>query len=314
MAQGKQTCKILKEIRRQIAESNGIEFVTSECSYRGDCLGTCPKCEAEVRYLERQLRARSLAGKAIALAGISATALTMLMPMTAESLVRQDSKVFLKENVPELADTIEVSGVVSGGDTLPDGTVSKEPIIGALVTNRRTAFRTVTDLDGKFGLSACIGDTLEVSYIGCETQELVVTEGMKEVTVTMVSQPLAGEVVTMGIVPEMKRDKVHYLDLNVIDEHGNPIDNDDIYVECIWTNSSGEEDSRTVSTQYVDEKHPCRICWDYGLKDEYGKPLKEATLSIEAEGYDEPVIIKVRCPKRRSANKTIRFERKEQKQ
>ena len=55
MARGKQTCKILKEIRRQIAEANDIEFITSECQYQGDCLGTCPKCEAEVRYLEQQL-------------------------------------------------------------------------------------------------------------------------------------------------------------------------------------------------------------------------------------------------------------------
>lgn len=72
MARGKHTCKILKEIRRRIAEANDIEFATSECRYKGDCLGTCPKCEAEVRYLEQQLRARSFAGKAVALAGISA--------------------------------------------------------------------------------------------------------------------------------------------------------------------------------------------------------------------------------------------------
>ncbi len=72
MARGKQTCKILKEIRRQIAEANDIEFVTSECRYKGDCLGTCPKCEAEVRYLEQQLRARQLMGKAVVLAGLSA--------------------------------------------------------------------------------------------------------------------------------------------------------------------------------------------------------------------------------------------------
>ncbi len=72
MARGKQTCKILKEIRSQIAEANEIEFVTSECRFQGDCLGTCPKCEAEVRYLEEQLRRRSSAGKAIVLAGISA--------------------------------------------------------------------------------------------------------------------------------------------------------------------------------------------------------------------------------------------------
>lgn len=72
MTRGKQTCRILKEIRHQIAEANDIEFITSECRYKGDCLGTCPKCEAEVRYLEQQLRARSLAGKAVVLAGISA--------------------------------------------------------------------------------------------------------------------------------------------------------------------------------------------------------------------------------------------------
>ncbi|MDE6683073.1 MAG: energy transducer TonB, partial [Muribaculaceae bacterium] len=72
MARGKQTCKILKEIRSQIAEANEIEFVTSECRFQGDCLGTCPKCEAEVRYLEEQLRRRSSVGKAIVLAGISA--------------------------------------------------------------------------------------------------------------------------------------------------------------------------------------------------------------------------------------------------
>ncbi len=77
MARGKQTCKILKEIRRHIADANGIEYVTSECRYKGDCPGTCPKCEAEVRYLEQQLRARSLAGKAVAIAGISAGMILM---------------------------------------------------------------------------------------------------------------------------------------------------------------------------------------------------------------------------------------------
>ena len=81
MTQGKHTCKILKEIRRQIAEANGIELVTSECRYKGDCLGTCPKCEDELRFLEQQLRSRSLAGKAVVLAGISAASLAMFMPV-----------------------------------------------------------------------------------------------------------------------------------------------------------------------------------------------------------------------------------------
>ena len=77
MAKGKKTCKILKEIRRQIAEANDIEYVVEECQYKGDCLGTCPKCEAEVRYLEQQLHQRQLLGKAVMVAGISAGLLSL---------------------------------------------------------------------------------------------------------------------------------------------------------------------------------------------------------------------------------------------
>ena len=71
MFKGKNTCKILKDIRIQIAESNDIEFVTSECKYQGDCSGTCPKCEAELRYLEAELNRRRQLGKVITLAGLS---------------------------------------------------------------------------------------------------------------------------------------------------------------------------------------------------------------------------------------------------
>ena len=69
---GKSKCKILKDIRRAIAEENDIEFVTSECKFQGECSGTCPKCEAEVRYLEEELRKRRQAGKTVAVAGVAA--------------------------------------------------------------------------------------------------------------------------------------------------------------------------------------------------------------------------------------------------
>ena len=71
MAKGKQTCKILKEIRKQIAAENDINLVIEECTYQGDCRGTCPKCEAEVRYLERELEKRQRLGKAAVVAGLS---------------------------------------------------------------------------------------------------------------------------------------------------------------------------------------------------------------------------------------------------
>ena len=71
MAKGKQTCKILKEIPKQIAAENDIKLVIEECTYQGDCKGTCPKCEAEVRYLERELEKRQRLGKAAVFAGMS---------------------------------------------------------------------------------------------------------------------------------------------------------------------------------------------------------------------------------------------------
>ena len=135
MARGKQTCKILKEIRRQIAEANDIEFVTSECRYKGDCLGTCPKCEAEVRYLEQQLRKRQLAGRLVNLAGISAGAIAMLAPIAVQSRTPDTSLTKGYVATQAMADTIIVKGVAFCEYTAQDGSVVTDTLIGAIVRN-----------------------------------------------------------------------------------------------------------------------------------------------------------------------------------
>ena len=68
---GKEKCKYLREIRKKIALENDIALVTSECTFKGECKGTCPKCEAEVRYLEQELDKRRNLGKVITLAGLA---------------------------------------------------------------------------------------------------------------------------------------------------------------------------------------------------------------------------------------------------
>lgn len=72
MNNGRKTCDILKAIRRRIAEANGISLEYRVCRHEGDCAGTCPRCEEEVRYLERQLDLRRMLGKSVALIGLSA--------------------------------------------------------------------------------------------------------------------------------------------------------------------------------------------------------------------------------------------------
>ena len=135
MKRGKQTCKILKDIRRQIAEANDIEFITSECQYQGDCLGTCPKCEAEVRYLEQQLERKRMAGKAITILGISA-GLVAMAPMTSCS-----TSVMFGEVCPTpIEDTIPmVERDTVNKQELPElpqeqGLIEITPISGDIIT------------------------------------------------------------------------------------------------------------------------------------------------------------------------------------
>ena len=75
---GKRKCEILKEIRRRIADENEIPYQTHECTYHGECSGTCPRCESEVRYLENQLKKRVSLGKKVKIgmlcAGMALTA------------------------------------------------------------------------------------------------------------------------------------------------------------------------------------------------------------------------------------------------
>ena len=71
MRPGKHICETLKGIRLDIARANDIEYHSTECDHKGDCAGTCPACESEVRWLERQLRLRQQLGKAVTIAGLS---------------------------------------------------------------------------------------------------------------------------------------------------------------------------------------------------------------------------------------------------
>ncbi|MBR1456158.1 MAG: hypothetical protein IJ594_03225 [Oscillospiraceae bacterium] len=70
--QGRQKCRILKEIRQRIADENDIPYVTRECHFQGACRGTCPRCESELRYLEQQLARRAAMGKRVAVAALCA--------------------------------------------------------------------------------------------------------------------------------------------------------------------------------------------------------------------------------------------------
>ena len=115
---GKEKCRILKEIRQRIADENDIAYVTSECTHKGDCRGTCPKCESELRYLEKQLAARAAAGKRIAIAALCAG---MTFSLSGCAAIANNKG---KENVEELGGAAEPmpepDEVVRDGEVGPD--------------------------------------------------------------------------------------------------------------------------------------------------------------------------------------------------
>lgn len=67
---GKRICKTLKELRKRIADANEIPFETDECTHKGDCLGTCPKCEDEVSCLMDSIEKREQEGKPVVIEGL----------------------------------------------------------------------------------------------------------------------------------------------------------------------------------------------------------------------------------------------------
>lgn len=88
MKHGKFICNTLKAIRLDIARANGIEYSPCECYHKGDCAGTCPACESEMRYLENEIARRRLLGKAALVAGVS-LAVSSLTATAANSASQQ---------------------------------------------------------------------------------------------------------------------------------------------------------------------------------------------------------------------------------
>lgn len=62
---GKEICNILREIRKRIAEENGIPYQPMECNHVEDCLGTCPYCEQEADYLLEELEKKESQGDVV---------------------------------------------------------------------------------------------------------------------------------------------------------------------------------------------------------------------------------------------------------
>ncbi|MCQ2288687.1 MAG: carboxypeptidase-like regulatory domain-containing protein [Muribaculaceae bacterium] len=171
MSRGKDICKRLKDVRREIARANDIEYITSECRFKGECTGTCPKCEAEVRYLEEQLSLRHRAGKAVAVAGIAASMFLCYAPTSQAAEVENAASRETQNNnsernisnklvptTPAQGDSIEVSGrVLDAADT---------PHVNVGVYANDGSTSVATDSLGKFSIKVPRGSKISLRMVG----------------------------------------------------------------------------------------------------------------------------------------------------
>ena len=150
MFKGKRTCKILKEIRAQIAAENDIAFVTSECKHQGDCAGTCPKCEAEVQYLERELEKRAKLGKAVTVAGLAAAITATSISATSCDVFRPTAGAPLPDGdmaPPDYTDTLdgEPSDYATSEGEIDDMVTAGEPAIPTVYLPEFEEYRHLLD-------------------------------------------------------------------------------------------------------------------------------------------------------------------------
>ena len=205
MAKGKSTCKLLKDIRQQIADANGISYQPKECHHKGDCAGTCPACEEEIRYLERELRARKGNGFGMKVAGIAAGICATVMPMTAAAQnVKPDSTSNLpvrtakKDSVKVVdlsegcASPVVVRGMVIGSD-------DKEPLIGAFILIEGTNKDVATNIDGLFALKLPPDTSLVVSFIGYKQKTVSVSSLLRSDNNVIVLEAYDASVIVGGI-------------------------------------------------------------------------------------------------------------------
>lgn len=219
MNKGKSTCKVLKEIRRRIADENGIRYIPKACHYKGECAGTCPACEAEVRYLEGELKRKQRNGFALKLGGIAAGLCTMVVPAQVEAQdIRKDSaKTCVLQvqaldtiAVKDLSDGTEDAIVVRGCVIFAD---DNEPLIGASIMIVGTNKGFATDLEGRFALKVSHEASLRISYIGLKDKIIkaknLLDRNNRFIVLESDGSALEGEVVLSGVVVARSQDDVY---------------------------------------------------------------------------------------------------------
>ncbi|EFC73104.1 hypothetical protein [Prevotella melaninogenica] len=185
MTKGKSTCKLLKGIRQQIADANGISYQPKECHYEGECAGTCPACEAEIRYLETQLRERKRKGWSMKVAGLATGLCVATVPLTSCQNTPKgcnvENKVLDSTDMPVMGEQVVIpkaltadlkNAIVISGRVLDSSTGKAASEVNVMLLGGKK--RLPLGEDGRFVLQVNHNDTLVFSSYGFEDKVIAV--------------------------------------------------------------------------------------------------------------------------------------------
>ena len=215
MKRGKKICQTLKDIRLQVARANDIPYEPTKCNHKGDCLGTCPKCEEEVRYIEHQLNIRRIMGKVATVAGVAMGVSMAAQPIEAIAqntiTIPKDSTVISALQTAKVKSLLKEGeqGIVVRGRIVDE---DKYPVIGAAITREGTNKGEVSNVDGMFAVEVPEGSILKVAYVGYKSFSFKASEQQQVVEIALKEEEsVMGEIVVIGGAVDCKqhRDDVY---------------------------------------------------------------------------------------------------------
>lgn len=121
----KERCKKLKAIRKKVADTIGVDLHQTECTYEGECKGTCPKCEKEEQILNKAIMGGTVAAAAVMLSACSLNddvqSANNSSPSAIESIKGLFGKGEEEEEIELAGDVVYVPDDYAGGETIdPD--------------------------------------------------------------------------------------------------------------------------------------------------------------------------------------------------
>lgn len=130
----KKKCNELKQIRKSVADALGIDLKQRECTFQGECKGTCPKCMQEEKTLNKALLGGTIAATSLLLTACTLPNDNVDVSINEGNVSRQERLEQRKAEREEQNKNVPASSLFDGiftktdyGDDMLPGEIEEDP-------------------------------------------------------------------------------------------------------------------------------------------------------------------------------------------